>query len=54
MNGRPESKRKCGSDNRQRYPRVYSRVTEAERDQDQDGRRRAGHDGRILSALARA
>lgn len=31
MNGRPESKRKCGSDNRQRYPRVYSRVTEAER-----------------------
>ena len=32
MNGRPETKRSSGSENRKRYPRVYSRVTEAERD----------------------
>ncbi len=33
MNGRPETKRSSGSENRKRYPRVYSRVTVAERDQ---------------------
>jgi len=32
MNGRPETKRSSGSENRRRYPRVYSRVTVAERD----------------------
>jgi hypothetical protein len=31
MNGRPETKRNSGSENRKRYPRVYSRVTVAER-----------------------
>jgi len=31
MTGRPENKRTSGSENRKRYPRVYSRVTPAER-----------------------
>jgi|SRR5579872_992282 len=33
MNGRPENKRSSGSESRKRYPRVYSRVTPAERAQ---------------------
>jgi len=33
MSGRPETKRTSGSENRQRYPRIYSRVTHAERAQ---------------------